>query len=187
MADHPVHPDIDFLSGAFWGRDPHPELAWMRENAPVYFDGHVWGIARYDDLRQVSKDPTTFSNAGGIRPDSGPIPMMIDMDDPDHWGRRKLVNRGFTPKRVRASEDRIREVCDEIIDAVCERGACDFVWDIAAPLPLIMIGDALGVAPEDRADLMRWSDDMLRGLTDDPARSCPRQTPSRVTWPMPVE
>ena len=57
MADHPVHPDIDFLSGAFWGRDPHPELTWMRENAPVYFDGHVWGIARYDDLRQVSKDP----------------------------------------------------------------------------------------------------------------------------------
>ena len=99
--------------------------------------------------------------------------MMIDMDDPDHWGRRKLVNRGFTPKRVRASEERIRDVCDEIIDAVCERGECDFVWDIAAPLPLIMIGDALGVAPEDRADLMRWSDDMLRGLTDEPGALMP--------------
>jgi cytochrome P450 family 142 subfamily A polypeptide 1 len=59
-------------------------------------------------------------------------------------------------------------VCDVIIDAVCEQGECDFVWDIAAPLPLIMIGDALGVAPEDRADLMRWSDDMLRGLTGAP-------------------
>ncbi len=165
MTDHPLHPDIDFLSGAFWGRDPHPELTWMRKNAPVYFDGQVWGVARYDDVRAVSKDPVTFSNAGGIRPDSGPIPMMIDMDDPDHWRRRKLVNRGFTPKRVRANGERARVVCDEIIDAVCERGECDFVWDIAAPLPLIMIGDALGVAPEDRADLMRWSDDMLRGLT----------------------
>ncbi len=168
MADHPLHPDIDFLSGPFWKRDPHPELTWMRENAPVYFDGSVWGIARYDDVREVSRDPVTYSNAGGIRPDSGPIPMMIDMDDPDHLRRRKLVNRGFTPRRVRASEARIREVCDEIIDAVCERGECDFVWDIAAPLPLIMIGDALGVAPEDRADLLRWSDDMLRGLTGAP-------------------
>src|SRR4030095_13643847 len=72
--------------------------------------------------------------------------------------------------QVRAQEAGIREVCDEIIDRVCERGECDFVWDIAAPLPLIMIGDALGVAPEDRDTLMRWSDDLLRGLggLDDP-------------------
>jgi cytochrome P450 family 142 subfamily A polypeptide 1 len=51
---------------------------------------------------------------------------------------------------------------------VCERGECDFIWDIAAWVPLIMIGDALGVEPEDRGDLLRWSDDLLRGLgTDD--------------------
>lgn len=168
MADHPPHPDVDFVSGAFWGRDPQDELAWLRHNAPVYWDGHVWGISRYDDVRLVSKDPVTFSSAGGIRPDSGPIPMMIDMDDPAHWDRRKLVNRGFTPRRVRESEARIRQVCDEIIDQVCERGTCDLVWDIAAPLPLVMIGDALGVAPEDRPDLLRWSDDMLRGLTGAP-------------------
>ena len=80
--------------------------------------------------------------------------MMIDMDDPEHLARRKLVNKGFTPRRVRASEEQIREVCDEIIDRVCEQGECDFVWDIAAPLPLIMIGDALGVAPEDRDELL---------------------------------
>ena len=109
----------------------------------------------------ASKDPKTFSNAGGIRPDNGPIPMMIDMDDPEHWKRRKLVNRGFTPRRVRDSEQKIRDVCDAIIDTVCERGECDFVRDIAAPLPMILIGDMLGVAPEDRDDLLRWSDDMV--------------------------
>jgi cytochrome P450 family 142 subfamily A polypeptide 1 len=89
--------------------------------------------------------------------------MMIDMDDPDHVHRRMLVNKGFTPRRVRDSEPAIRAACDEIIDAVCERGECDFVTDIAAHLPMIMIGDALGVAPEDRADLLRWSDEMLQG------------------------
>ena len=87
--------------------------------------------------------------------------MMIDMDDPEHLRRRKLVNKGFTPRRVRDSEPAIAPACDEIIDTVCEQGECDFVRDIAAPLPMIMIGDALGVAPEDRDDLLRWSDDMV--------------------------
>jgi cytochrome P450 family 142 subfamily A polypeptide 1 len=87
--------------------------------------------------------------------------MMIDMDDPEHWKRRKVVNRGFTPGRVRDREGEIRDKCDAIIDQVCERGECDFVRDVAAPLPMVLIGDMLGVAPADRDDLLRWSDDMV--------------------------
>ena len=85
----------------------------MRANAPVYWDeaGQVWGISRYADLKAISKDSTTYSNAGGIRPDTGPLPMMIDMDDPEHWSRRKLVNRGLTPRRVRDQGDEIRRAC----------------------------------------------------------------------------
>lgn len=163
-ADHPTHPAIALTEGSFYGGDPYPYYAWMRANAPVYWDeaGGVWGIASYADVKAISKDPATFSNAGGIRPNFGPLPMMIDMDDPEHWGRRKLVNRGFTPRRVREQEATIRRVCNEIIDSICERGECDLVTDIAAPLPMIMIGDALGVAPEDRGDLLRWSDDMVK-------------------------
>jgi cytochrome P450 family 142 subfamily A polypeptide 1 len=156
-------PDIDLLDGAFYADDPHPKYAWLRAQAPVWFDAGngVWGAASYDAVMAASKDTTTFSSTGGIRPDSGPLPMMIDMDDPAHWKRRKLVNRGFTPRRVRDSEGEIRGVCDAIIDRVCERGECDFVRDIAAPLPMILIGDMLGVAPTDRDDLLRWSDDMV--------------------------
>ena len=159
--------DINLVSGDFWAGDHHAALTWLRENAPVYWDeaGSVWGITKYADVKSISKTPETFSNAGGIRPDSGPMPMMIDMDDPDHWKRRKIVNRGFTPRRVNESEDAVRRACDEIIDAVCEKGECDFVNDIAAWLPMIMIGDALGVDPADRARLLRWSDQMLKGLT----------------------
>lgn len=167
MPDHPTRPDIDLIAGSFYAGDPHDAWTWMRANAPVYFDegNGVWGITRYDDVRAISKNPELFSNAGGIRPDQPAMPMMIDMDDPEHWKRRKLVNRGFTPKRVREQGDKIRDVCDWIIDQVCERGECDFVRDIATALPMIMIGDMLGVAPEDRADLLRWSDDMLTALT----------------------
>jgi cytochrome P450 family 142 subfamily A polypeptide 1 len=146
---HPTRHDIALIEGDFYVDDPAERYAWMRANAPVYFDakGGVWGFASYDAVLAAAKDPKTFSNAGGIRPDNGPIPMMIDMDDPEHWKRRKLVNRGFTPGRVRDSEPKIRAVSDSIIDKVCERGECDFVRDIAAPLPMIMIGDMLGVAP----------------------------------------
>ena len=158
-------PDVDLISGEFWGRNPHDVFTWMRANEPVFWDGRVWGISKYRDLKDASKQPELFSNAGGIRPESGAFPMMIDMDDPDHFQRRKLVNRGFTPRRVKESEAAVRKACDQILDAVCERGECDFVTDIAAWLPMIMIGDALGVVPEDRATLLDWSDGMLKGLT----------------------
>ena len=159
-------PDLSITSGAFWGHNPHAELEWIRHHDPVYFDADagVWGISRYDHIKEIESDPATFSNAGGIRPETGPIPMMIDMDDPEHRMRRKLVARGFTPNRVREQEPAIHTLVHDLIDEVCERGECDFVWDLAAWIPLIMIGDALGVEPEDRAALMRWSDDLLRGL-----------------------
>jgi cytochrome P450 family 142 subfamily A polypeptide 1 len=90
---------------------------------------------------------------------------MINLDDPLHRQRRNLVNRGFTPRRVADHEPRIRAVCKELIERVMERGACDFVHDLAAPLPMIVIGDLLGVEPEDRDLLLRWSDDMICGLS----------------------
>ena len=52
-----------------------------------------------------------------------------------------------------------------MIDAVCERGECDFVRDIAAPLPMAVIGDMLGVLPEERGMLLKWSDDLVSGLS----------------------
>ena len=165
----PERPDIDLLDGRFYAGDCRPTYAWMRAHEPVYRDERngVWGAASYGAVLDAEKDPRTFSNAGGIRPDSPPLPMMIEMDDPDHKKRRMLVYRGFTPKRVADSEARVRAICDALIDAVCERGECDFVRDLAAPLPMIVIGDMLGVAPADRDDLLRWSDDMVSALSSD--------------------
>ncbi len=157
---------IDLMSGAFYGREPHDAYAWMRANAPVYYDeaNDLWAAASYAAVKQASVDTESFSSAQGIRPKFGPLPMMIDFDAPEHVRRRRLVSEGFTPRRVRAMEDKLRLVCDALIDRVCATGGCDFVRDIAAPLPIIMIGDMLGVAPADRDDLLRWSDDMLKAL-----------------------
>ncbi|MDQ2649188.1 MAG: cytochrome P450 [Actinomycetota bacterium] len=165
--DHETLEGVDFCSGAFWGGDHHPTLAWMRDHAPIYWDGSIWGVTRYADLKAMAKEPEVFSNAGGIRPKQPPLPMMIDMDDPAHLKRRKLVNKGFTPRRVRDSEPAVRQACSEILDDVIETGEADLVRDIAAHLPMIMIGDALGVRPEHRADLLRWSDDMVTALSSE--------------------
>jgi cytochrome P450 family 142 subfamily A polypeptide 1 len=166
MTTAPPELAIGLTDGMFYGGDPFPAFAWMREHAPAYYDesAGIWGITRYADVKEISKDPDTFSNAGGIRPDSDALPMMIDTDAPEHVRRRRLVSEGFTPRRIRESEEAIRTICDAIIDRVCEAGSADFVRDIAAPLPMIVIGNMLGVAPEARDDLLRWSDDMLKAL-----------------------
>lgn len=153
----------NLLDGAFYANDPYPAFAAMRRESPVYWDeqSQVWGITRYEDLKYVSTNHELFSNAGGIRPEYPAMPYMIDKDNPQHRQRRRLVSTGFMPKSVTAMTEGIGAICDELIDQVCARGHCDFVADIAAPLPLYVIGDMLGVLPEDRGDLLRWSDQML--------------------------
>ena len=174
IATHPTRDDIDLLDGHWWEHEPHEAWTWMREHAPVYWDAanQTWAITRYRDVLAVEKDAKTFSSYRSPRPHGDPLPMMISMDDPQHLRRRKLVNKGFTPRRVSEKEPQIRAICDHILDRVCERGECDFVWDVAAPLPLLLIGDMLGFPAESYDDLLRWSDDMIRGTTatDDTAR-----------------
>ncbi len=172
MTRPPAELGIDLMSGAFFGGDPYPAFDWMRRHEPVFLDeaNGLWALAAYRDVKSASTDTATFSNAGGVRPRFPPLPMMIDFDAPEHVRRRRLVSSGFTPARVRAMEDHVRRICDDVIDRVCELGSCDFVTDIAAPLPLAVIGDMLGVDPDDRADLLRWSEDMLRSqgvMTDE--------------------
>ena len=162
---HPVNQAIRLTDGTFYGADPHPHLRWMRENAPVYWDaaGEVWGIARYEDVLAVSRDPPTWRTSGGIRPDSPAMSYMIDMDDPDHRKRRALVNKGFTPRRVQEREPRIREISIDLLERARAGGRFDFVRDVAAWLPLVVIGDMLGVDPADHARLLAWSEAMVLG------------------------
>lgn len=160
-------PDVDLADGRFYAdgkaRDAY---AWMRANQPVFRDRNgLAAAASYQAVLDAERNPELFSSAGGIRPDQPGMPYMIDMDDPAHILRRKLVNAGFTRKRVMDKLPSIETLCDTLIDAVCERGECDFVRDIAAPLPMAVIGDMLGVLPEERGTLLQWSDDLVCGLS----------------------
>jgi cytochrome P450 family 142 subfamily A polypeptide 1 len=172
MKTQAIRDDIDLLDGRWYADQPFEDWAWMREHAPAYWDAknEIWAITRYHDVLAIEKDPKTFSSFRSPRPHGTSLPMMISMDDPAHTRRRKLVNKGFTPRRVREHEATIRRICASIIDNVADKGECDFVWDIAAPLPLLLIADMLGFPPESYTDLLKWSDDLIRGTTvNDPA------------------
>ncbi|WP_240430961.1 cytochrome P450 [Mycobacterium kyogaense] len=164
----PAKPDVDLADGNFYadGRGARDAYAWMRANQPVFRDRNGLAAATtYQAVLDAERNPELFSSTGGIRPDQPGMPYMIDMDDPAHILRRKLVNSGFTRKRVMDKVPSIERLCDSLIDAVCERGEADFVRDIAAPLPMAVIGDMLGVLPSERDKLLEWSDDLVCGLS----------------------
>jgi len=167
-------PQIDLIAGdTYASHDWHDALHWMRRHEPFYRDetNDLRAVTRHADIMAISKRSDVFCNGRGYRPDAPPVPHMIAMDRPEHMIRRNLVNRGFTPRRIAAYEGRVREVCTAILDDVAERGECEFVFDVAARLPLIVIGDLLGVEPADHDRLLRWSDDLLSALgSPDPAK-----------------
>ncbi|MEM9175742.1 MAG: cytochrome P450 [Myxococcota bacterium] len=167
MPNHDRRDDIGLLDRFFY-LDPWERFRWMRDQAPVYWDptadGGLWGVTRYADIMAVAKDPETFCSGKSSRPERDSwIPSMINLDEPLHKRRRSIVNRGFTPRRVKDQEAKLRALTVGLIDDVIERGECDFVRDIARWIPMVAIGDMLGVEPEDREQLLLWSDWMLGG------------------------
>ncbi|MEE9609155.1 MAG: cytochrome P450 [Myxococcota bacterium] len=146
--------------------DPHPTFSWLRRHDPVAWDDDykIWVVSRYEDVVHVSKNPQTFCSGRGVLPRTTHGERMISIatvDEPRHGALRHLVNRGFTPRMVSRLEPRIREYAKRSVDAVAERGECDFVEDLALDLPLMVIADMIGIRREDRARFHEWSDTMI--------------------------
>jgi cytochrome P450 family 142 subfamily A polypeptide 1 len=162
--------DVDALDPTLYVRGvAHDVFRWMRENDPVHRDqkNDLWVVTKYDDISYVERQPDVFSSAQGVRPNGGgggaDALSIVSMDDPEHARQRRLVSRGFTPSRITGLMDHIRDLARELIDDVAARGECDFVDDIAKPLPLIVIAEMLGLPVEDRVRLASWSDTMMAG------------------------
>ena len=158
--------DLDLLDPEFYGVRARAVYRDLRPLAPVVRDERngVWGVTTWQGVRTVGGNPAVFSSAQGTRVESGPVPWMMDKDPPDHTKRRKLVNRGFTPARVRDHEARVRALTDRLIDGFCERGECDVRHDLAAPLPLVVICDMLGIPAADHGPVLDLSDRLLGSL-----------------------
>jgi cholest-4-en-3-one 26-monooxygenase len=184
--------DIDLLdSKAFTEGVPHQWFAFLRANAPVWWheekDGPgFWAVTSHADATTVNRDYEHFSSARRatflweLEPDdlAQQQMLMLNMDPPLHTRYRRLVNKGFTPRMVNQLHDRINAAADDIIDSVIENGRADFVTDIAAELPLVVIADLLGVPNEDRHRMFNWSNRMIGN--EDPEYQTGEEVPQQA-------
>jgi cytochrome P450 family 142 subfamily A polypeptide 1 len=155
-----------------WDADMQARLRWLREHDPVHWsekDG-LWLISKFEDVSYVSKHQELFTSAQGVRPGNPAKIGLIDEDEPRHSELRSLINKGFTPRMVRKLEGVFRRITTEAIDRVAKQGRCDFVDDIAVPLPLRLIAAMIGIREEDYDRFHSWSDTMMAadGNMDDP-------------------
>jgi cytochrome P450 len=90
---------------------------------------------------------------------------LISTDPPQHEVMRKIVSRGFTPRRIASYEERVRAVVGACMATLQQRGAFDLVADLAVPVPTVIIAEMLGVEPERHADFKRWSDLVISQAT----------------------
>jgi len=175
----PTLEEIDLTDPDLYAAGGHHDvLRFLRENAPVFWQRQrsgpgFWAITRYEDVRRVSRDPATFISSGGTstmdleRPDSASLDYqmmagtLVITDPPRHTKLRALVNKAFTPGAVSALEPYVRRVVGQILDDVADRGAFDFVADVAARLPFAVICEMLGVPDEDRPALFAGIKPML--------------------------
>src|SRR5499427_4437155 len=153
---------------------PHETFARLRREAPVYRHEQpgaapFWAVTRYRDIVTVSRDWATYSSERrgallGEPPEEALATqrlMMLNMDPPRHTKLRSLVNKGFTPRMIALLTGPVRRVCNELVDAVAERGRCDFVTEIAAEVPLQVIAELLGIPQADRHQVFEWSNTMV--------------------------
>ncbi|MFI1032562.1 cytochrome P450 [Streptomyces sp. NPDC020951] len=164
--------------------DPYPAYARLREAGPVHritgTDGlPAWLVTRYDDVRRALADPRLSldkrnARPGGYRGLALPPALdanLLNMDPPDHTRIRRLVSQAFTPRRVAALRTPIRETADALLDAIEPLGRADLIASYAAPLPIAVICDLLGVPPHDRRDFRSWTDALVAPDPAEPSRT----------------
>jgi cytochrome P450 len=162
--------DVNLLDPDLYGDGPPHELyTRMRREKPVQWNAKgFWSVTRDADVAAVSRDFDTYSNyEGGIflNPDQvNPLEvnrnLLLFKDPPEHTKYRQILQTAFVPNSVRKLEPQIRALITRTIDAVIEAGACDFVNDIAVPVPLGVLAELMGLPEEDIPKLKRWTDEI---------------------------
>jgi cholest-4-en-3-one 26-monooxygenase len=157
---------------------PHEVFKQMRGECPVHWTAGVteypdepgfWSVTTAEDIHTVSRDWQTYSSGTGVTAVSDVFPleltqaMFIGMDPPKHDRLKALFQSGFTPKRIAAHEQEIREIVIGVLDRVQGRETCDLVGEIAQPAVSRVIGSFMGIPPEDDAAWARLMNSTLAG------------------------
>jgi cytochrome P450 family 142 subfamily A polypeptide 1 len=155
---------IDFLDPRTYDR-PGAVYRAARDLDHLHYDAKndLYIAARHEDVFHISREPERYCNKFGVRPVIAGDMSIITLDGDEHVRTRRLINAGFTPRRVRDLMPHVRELTNEIIDQISDEGHIDFVEQFAIHVPLIIICELMGLNPEQRMKMYRWSDDMMAG------------------------
>ncbi len=160
--------------------NPYPMYSRLREEDPVHWSELMdsWILTRYEDVAAVLRDSRFSANrrqaqnrfvqaARKVEEEFGPFgrtQTMLTSDPPEHTRLRRLVSKAFTPRMVEGLLPRIQDIVDERLDSAQNAGRMDVIQDLAYPLPVIVIAEMLGIAPEHRDQFKRWSDEIVLTL-----------------------
>jgi cytochrome P450 len=191
MAERAYDP-VSLSSLAFWTLPPEQRderFRVLREDRPVSWQppaegalmpqpegSGFWAVVRHSDIQRVSKDPATFCSGKGIMLDNIPDEVseaansFLSTDAPRHTRLRRLVSSAFTPRQVAKIEDQIHHRARHIVDELIDTGDCDFVAQVAKPLPMATIFDMVGLDDPDARGkavgsvdgMTAWSDEDIR-------------------------
>lgn len=179
--DQLANPDL--ASPAFKA-NPFEHFALLRDSAPVQRvrlrnGATAWLITRYEDAitalgnAELAKDPLKARSDPHSKPPWLPGPLravsrnMLDLDEPDHRRLRGLVQKAFTPRVVEELRPRIESIASERLDVIERRRSpfTDLIGEYAAPIPITVIAELLGVKEGDRPRFQRWSNQIVAADT----------------------
>ncbi|MFI9780330.1 cytochrome P450 [Streptomyces sp. NPDC051956] len=159
---------------------PYEVYGRLRDTSPVHRiagpnGDPAWIVTRYADVRAALADPRLSLDKkhaleGSYRGFSLPPALdanLLNMDPPDHTRIRRLVGRAFTAHRVEQLRTPIRETADRLLDSLGSHGSTDLIAAYAAPLPIVVICELLGIPDDRRVDFRTWTDALV---APDPSR-----------------
>lgn len=166
---------------------PHAEFDRLRPEPPADTGlgpqgNRLWSVCSHAAIATASRDTATFSShEAGIFPHADQVNpldvnrnLLLFKDPPEHTKYRKILQTAFVPRSVAALEERVRAIVTEAIDAVIERGSCDFVAEIAVPIPLRVLCELMGLPAQDLPRLADWTERIERAqLSPEPAEALP--------------
>ena len=181
--------DIELSEPEFWTapiEEREGAFALLREQDPIRFFKEFemppeiplprgpgyWALTKHRHILEASRNPTIFCSGKGATSFVDLPPQMneffggmINMDDPRHGKQRQIISRGFTPRALGRIENAVDQRAQRIVNKVIEKGECDFVAEIAAPLPLEIVCDMMGI-PESQNQFVFERSNRILGLGD---------------------
>jgi cytochrome P450 len=161
---------VDLTSrDTYLGGIPHEVFTQLRRERPIHWHeterGGYWALTKHADIRAVSRDTDTYSSAaqGVFYEAQGALEgSLLTADPPEHTRLRKAIDGQFTAHAVTILEPWLRATAQEIMAEAATKTECDFVYDLAARLPLLTICELMAVPPEDRPRLLDLGDQIIR-------------------------